>query len=154
MNKTYVLMGAVAAGLVGLSLVGNQAAKDYSKQIDQLKIRVSRVDLDSIKFRAPDVFAKLDIRITNPTAEDFTIDGFGVVKVTRVFVKDIAGNVIAQTTVNQESISIPANSYTEIKNIQFQGSITKLLPLIQSISGIRTAVEIDILGTTYLIEND
>ena len=155
MKKTIAIVGAAVAGLIGLSFVGAGKVQDYSDFIKKLKLSVSGIDRNSIRFtNFPEAAAKLDLRITNPTTQDFNLNGLGIVKVSRVFIKDAARNVVAETLVNQESISIPANSFTDIRNVELKGNSVKLLPLLREITLIKISIEIDVLGTKYIIEND
>ena len=155
MKKKHLLItGAVVAVLGTMAFVGKSKKDELSATMDRLRIRLSGFDWNALRFKDGNIEAKIDLRIINPTPNDFSFSGLGMAQLRRVFIQGSNGQIIAQSNLNKPSIDIPANGNIELKNIKITGFTKAILSLMSlGLDQIKTGVDLDVLGSTYTILN-
>lgn len=115
MKKKVLISLAVILLLLAIYgwVKGNKVIAAYEKMtIEPYSISEPKISQESLKF-------KIDVLLSNPSNEDFDVDGFGI-----IYLKDITvfydGVFIANSKVNLTKISIPANDQLVIHDIEVE----------------------------------
>jgi hypothetical protein len=136
MNK-YII--AIGAGIIGFSLFSLKKIKDYKNILDQLtvnlhdtaQINVGNMSIsNSLSGAANWINIDVKLKITNPTKNDFSLSGLGLITVKEVFIYDASNKLIANAQLNESQLKIGANDFT----------ITKWLPLELPIDNLITSL--------------
>lgn len=151
MKAKTILIGAGLA-IVGVALLGYTKVTDlqwiFSKMtIKPVAIRKIKISFSSISFN-------LDIQLTNPTTQDFAVNGYGA-RLTKVIVSK-NGKPLGVSIVNMGEISVPAYGSFVIKDVPVIVIPSVVLENLDTI--FQTGIEdlqissvIEVLGEEYVI---
>ncbi len=149
--KKILLFSGLALG--GLALYGYNKAMNLKSIFDKMTISPDGfsgldVSLERIKFN-------LDVKITNPTSEDFIVSGSAFADLKKLFIY-YKGKYIATADVDLNQVSIPHNNSIVFHNIPVVVSSGTVLDNISSLidfsmNDITITGQINFLGSQYLI---
>jgi hypothetical protein len=154
--------------IIGLSIVGLAAyflIKDKAKKItEQFKnIKFLPVSFSNLngKFNdfSPYVTFNIDLKVTNPTQEEFNTNGV-VVSLKRLLFYDSSNNFIGGSEINLKNLNIPAASSVIIPNVPILLDVTNtLVNVVKAFttgnftpSKLKTVAIISVLGLEYRVE--
>lgn len=130
-TKIAIGIGAAfaLAGLFTYNKV-NQLTDTFSKMT--MKI----VGFSNLKINLTNISFNINVYFHNPTADDFTVSGFGVASLKRlqIFFK---GKYLGEASVNIAEISIPSNNELIIYDLPVNVATSQLLNNIMTITDIK-----------------
>ncbi len=133
-TSTKVIIGIIAAvGLIGY--FGYVKAMKLKAIFEKIEIKLAGIR--SVKLSITDIRFTTDIRMINPTAEDFNVNGYIVVlKRFNFFYK---GKYIATTKVSLSQIDIPSQNELVIKDIEVVMPTSTVLANLSDLTSFDTA---------------
>ena len=150
--KTILIAGGAAIGVA--SYIAWNKIQVMKAVFDQMTIKPSGISnlvitLSSISF-------KLDIKITNPTVENFAVSGGSLAKVKRIIVYR-NGHLLGTGYLDIDGIEIPPMSSVELKYIPFEVALEQVMyNLLQmesfSLAQLTIVGVVEVLGKEYYIE--
>ena len=159
--KKILLAGVLT--IIGLSLIASAKISKLSAIFERITIKPASLP-KNIKFfnpnnlQIPQNFSFLiDLKITNPDYESFTVSGLGVAKLhtVDVFLKDVH---IGTAEVELEDIDIPAQSVYTLKDLKVVGNTLSILSGAEAfanlnLNDLRFIANITVAGLDYELGN-
>lgn len=153
--KTKTLLLTAGLAIAGFAYWGYTEAQKLQGIFDKMTILPNAIH--NLKIGLSTITFELDVKITNPTTDDFDIDGGFIADVKNL---DIfyEGKYISTAQLNMNSISVPHQGSLIIHNIWVSvptSNILDVLPNLLSFSmdKITTVAHVNILGGVYQIAN-
>jgi hypothetical protein len=155
MKNAKIIGITVAAFLIGAAVIAANKAVKLKETFDKMTIKP--VWISKIKITLTQLSFNLDIKITNPTGDDFALSGFSAAALKRVniFYK---GTYFGSAVANITEISIPNNNELIIRNLPVVVATQNILSNIMTIENISVndltiQAVVTVLGKDYIIEN-
>lgn len=154
MKTKHLLIGGGVA-IAALALYGYKKVVDLTATFDAMTIKPSSIR--KIKLSWSSLTFNLDIRINNPTAQDFAVNG--LVATLKSIVINYKGKYLGTAVVNIDEIMIPKFSSLVIRDLPIIIENSELLENIWTITDLTindltiTAV-VEVLGSEYTISNE
>ncbi len=153
MKAKTVFIG-IGIAIAGLALVGYNKVKRLQAAFGQMSIVPS--DISNLKVNGLlNLSFNLSFRITNPTNEDFTISGLGMVTLKRIVVYR-KGQFLASADMSIDSIQIPPLKQVDIKHVPFNIATINLIQNALTwesfgIDELTIEAVVQVLNTDYII---
>lgn len=154
MKTKHLLIGGGVA-IAALALYGYKKVVDLTATFDAMTIKPSSIR--KIKLSWSSLNFNLDVRINNPTAQDFAVNG--LVATLKSIVINYKGKYLGTAVVNIDEIMIPKFSSLVIRDLPIIIENSELLENIWTITDLTindltiTAV-VEVLGSEYTISNE
>lgn len=157
MKAKTILIGAGIALLAGVAFAAKKL-KTLQAVFDEMTISPADISDFKVKGTFPffEIHFKLDIKITNPTTEAFSVSGasLAVLKSISIYRK---GEFLAKADLNLTELIIQPKSSVVIKYIPFTASAVNVLQNALTMSSINIneltiIATVEVLGTEYEIE--
>lgn len=147
-TTTKIAIGVGVAGIIGyLALKGNSVKNAVFELVYGIN-KISKLQMD---WASLTLKAKLDLKITNPTATDIGINGVNMLTVKQINLIDaISRKKIGTAILNMDKIAIPANDSIILSDIPI------VVPVLESVgvfnnnlSNLVAEIIIVVLGKEY-----
>lgn len=154
MKTKHLLIGGGVA-IAALALYGYKKVVDLTATFDAMTIKPSSIRNPKLKWSS--LTFDLDIRINNPTSQDFAVNG--LVATLKSIVINYKGKFLGTAVVNIDEIMIPKFSSLVIRDLPILIENSVLLKNIWTITGLSvndftiTGV-VEVLGSEYTISNE
>ncbi|EAR15455.1 hypothetical protein [Robiginitalea biformata] len=149
MKKWLIISGI---GVTALALFGASKGASFKRALESLQVSLSRIR--NLRLRPDGIYATIDVRMTNPTDKLLDIMTAGIIKVTRIFIYDKSGSLVATASPNIDTITIRPQGSTILKDVPINANYGGVLNTL--ISGTnpddyRVEAEIEAFGTTIKV---
>lgn len=155
-NTKKILLG-MALFFVGLGLIAAQKAKNLADTFSQLKASFKWADNPVLGWKY--LQFDMDVKITNPTAEPFSVSNSFAATLTRIAIIH-EGVPLGSIAVDRNELSIPAYDSIVIRNLPVSIPLENIAQYATSIESIKNLLArckivcyVTVLGTEYIIEN-
>ncbi|QEE49635.1 hypothetical protein FUA48_08575 [Flavobacterium alkalisoli] len=149
--KTIIIAASIA--LAGIAIIGYNKVKTLKAIFDQMTIEPSGIR--NFKYTVSKITFNLDITITNPTQEAFSVSGASLASLKRVMVY-MGDKFIGMATVNLDAIEIPPQASLTVKNIPLEVATENAIGLLSvqnlSLDIFNIMAVVDVFGNEYTIE--
>ena len=105
---------AIVVALALITLYGVNKAKALMAIFD--KMTITPAGISKVNVGLSNISFNIDIKLTNPTAQDFSVDGYGIAELKEISIY-YNGIYIATSTVNMTQISVPSDNELILHNI-------------------------------------
>jgi hypothetical protein len=154
-NKVKYILISLGIIAVGTSVIAANKIATLKNIFD--KMTIVPVGISKLKINLTSISFLLDIKITNPTGDDFAISGFSVASLRKlnIFYK---GNYLGSAAANITEISIPKQNELIIHDIPVEVATQAILQNIMtitniSINDITIEAVVSVAGNEYKIAN-
>lgn len=150
-NIYFYLLGGLAF-VGGASLLAKNKITEISsnfvdaiKQITYQVVSVKDVSINGVPFVNQNSVLrfKFNLRLYNPTSTNFNINS-NQIEISRIDFLDRSGNVVIRTNPNLNSINLPANGESTIRNIQAEIPSTEVTNLVNLVGSGLNATDINL----------
>lgn len=152
MKAKYLLFGA--AGLVAISAFSAKKGFDITELAGQLKTTLKAIR--NVNFSTTGITAEIDVEITNPTDQQFSVASAGAIVLRKLLVYDKNNKLIATAETNITALSIASNSSVILPQIPLKSSFGSIIDSV--FGGISTnpqdyivVAEFEALGQTITV---
>ena len=152
-TETKLAIGLAAFGII--TAYGSKKVQDYQNVINNLTFKIS--DISNVKIKGLKLLFDIQLKFTNPTNSDFSINTLGAVSVKKIKVyrDDV---LLGEANSDITQIEILAKSSSYINNITIETNYLNLFNELlnfeqfSDLKRFKTEIVIEAIGQTYILE--